>query len=64
MFRETEQAYRDYTLDVYEANGLWHCDYWKPGNDDGIRGTISDRKRKVVVAEAERRIDEWHEAKN
>lgn len=28
MYHDTEQAYRDWTLDVYQGNDLrWHCDY-------------------------------------
>ncbi len=57
MHCDTEQAYGNYTLDVYQSreSGEWFCDWWKSGTDKG-RGTTSGRRRREVVAEAKRRI--------
>lgn len=58
MYRDTEQSYRGWTLDVYQLedqdHGAWYCDYWKLC---AAGGSVSSRRRRDAVAEAKRWID-------
>jgi len=56
MYRDTEQSYGDWTLDVYEANGQWHCDYWHR-SDPKRGGTKQSRKKSECVEQAKLAID-------
>jgi len=57
MYTDTEQAYGDWTLDVFQdRDGQWNCDWWhrmKPH----LRGTVVRQRRKDAISEAKRAID-------
>ncbi len=60
MFRDTEQTYGGYTLDVYEdeTNGVcqgWICDFWTAGDADS--GKLTAPKRKAVIEMTKAEID-------
>lgn len=55
MYRDTEQAYRSWTLDVYEGNRVWHVDFWYSGLFGSFR--LSRHRRKEAVTAAKEWID-------
>ncbi len=57
MFRDSEQAYKGFTLDTYEGNNVWICSWWNQMRPDES-GRAEARKRKDAIAEAKRQIDE------
>lgn len=59
MYRDTEQSYGNWTLDVYQSvhTGEWCVDYWHRFDLTHERGHVTGRRRKEVVAAAEKAID-------
>lgn len=58
MFRDSEQSYGDFTLDVYERlDRGWQCDWWERGKPNNC-GSVQADKRKVAIVTAKRIIDE------
>lgn len=57
MYRDTEQSYGDWTLDVYQVDdqGDWHVDYWLRGHPH-TGGMVSSRKKKDAMAMAKEAI--------
>lgn len=57
MYRDTEQSYRAFTLDVFElSEGGWQCDWWERGNPENCGTTRADR-RKEAILRAKNEID-------
>lgn len=68
MYRDTEQSYRGWTLDVYQAEkgnlasipeGMWCCDAYLP-EQESFDFRLMARKRKEVVNGAREYIDAVH----
>ena len=58
MYRDTEEEYKGWTLDVYQSvnSGDWICDYIFSGSR--LSGQTRGKKKLAVVTEAQNRIDE------
>ena len=58
MYRDTEQSYGDYTLDVFEsADGVnWICSWWAR-SDPGRCGKTVNHRRKEAIRLAKEEID-------
>jgi hypothetical protein len=57
MYRDTEQAYGRWTLDVYQHGDQWHCDWWdrmKPF----VCGSVVNRRRAEAIRLAKAQCDE------
>lgn len=59
MYRDTEQSYGNWTLDVYQSvhTGEWCVDYHHRFDLTQERGHVSGKRRKEVVRLAEQAID-------
>jgi hypothetical protein len=55
--RDSEQSFGSYTLDVYEGDGEWICDWWERSKPDNC-GQVKAKRRKVVISRAKAFIDE------
>lgn len=58
MYRDTEQAYGNWTLDVYQSvhTGEWCVDYWHNFDLTHERGQVRSRRRKDAVRLAEQAV--------
>lgn len=56
MYRDTEQSYGDFTLDVYEGEGEWVVDWWKRSQAD-VCGQAKRQRRKDAVDMAKEQIN-------
>ena len=56
MYRDTEQSYRGYCLDVYETTHGWQVDFHVIGDGRNISQILTPR-RKESVKTAKRIID-------
>ena len=52
MYRDTEQSYGEYTLDVYQScvDGLWVCEWWKRSYPEECGKIRSRRKQDAICA--------------
>jgi hypothetical protein len=63
MYRDTEQSYQGFTLDIFDlAKGGWQCDWWERSNPDNC-GTIKTDRRKLAIQQAKDAIDAYYDKK-
>lgn len=57
MYRDTEQDYKGWTLDVFQSvqDDAWICDYWNRYGPE--KGSVRGQRRREVIAEAQAAID-------
>lgn len=57
MYKDTEQSYLGYTLDVYQSvhTQEWIVDWWRSGALEG-RGSVRHKKRESALGEAKAKI--------
>lgn len=59
MYRDTEQSYRGYTIDAYEADGGWRADFWcQSPTKQGSGGSFLSRRRRYAIQAAKNQIDQ------